>query len=160
MTIREAFLMMGFAEGDYEKILPLGLTYRQANKLIGNSIVVNVLQALFEAMSNEKLKLTVETHPLATKDVPAILTISEESRRLEEMMRIYAPDAPAMPMEAVLVLNTNSSLIQKLSHGEFGDLASTVALQIYSLALLSAKKLDANEMKALLDASLSILEKL
>jgi len=118
------------------------------------------VKALFEAMSNEKLKLTVETHPLATKDVPAILTISEESRRLEEMMRIYAPDAPAMPLEAVLVLNTNSSLIQKLSHGEFGDLASTVAHQIYSLALLSAKKLDADEMKALLDASLSILEKL
>ena len=58
LTIREAFLMMGFAEGDYEKILPLGLTYRQANKLIGNSIVVNVLQALFEAMfiSRRKVK--------------------------------------------------------------------------------------------------------
>lgn len=50
LTIREAFLLMGFSEEDYERILPLEFTYRQKNKLIGNSIVVPVLKAIFKAM--------------------------------------------------------------------------------------------------------------
>lgn len=50
LTIREAFLLMGFTEDDYERIVPLGFTYRQQNKLIGNSIVVPVLKAIFKAM--------------------------------------------------------------------------------------------------------------
>ena len=41
---------MGFSEEDYERILPLEFTYRQKNKLIGNSIVVPVLKAIFKAM--------------------------------------------------------------------------------------------------------------
>lgn len=49
-TIREAFLLMGFTEEEYEKTLHLEYSYRKMNKLIGNSIVVNVLMAIFEAM--------------------------------------------------------------------------------------------------------------
>lgn len=49
-TIREAFLMMGFTEEEYEKTLNLGYSYRKMNKLIGNSIVVDVLAAVFRAM--------------------------------------------------------------------------------------------------------------
>lgn len=49
-TIREAFLLMGFTEAEYEKTMSLGYTYRKMNKLIGNSIVVNVLTEIFRAM--------------------------------------------------------------------------------------------------------------
>lgn len=48
LTIREAFRLMGFTDEDYENAKKLGLSYRQMNKLIGNSIVVNVLEAIFE----------------------------------------------------------------------------------------------------------------
>lgn len=49
-TIREAFLLMGFTEEEYEKTKQLGFSYRKMNKLIGNSIVVNVLESIFRAM--------------------------------------------------------------------------------------------------------------
>lgn len=54
LTIREAFLLMGFTENEYEKTLRLDLSYRKMNKLIGNSIVVNVLQAIFEVLFKKK----------------------------------------------------------------------------------------------------------
>lgn len=54
LTIREAFLLMGFTEKEYERTLKLNLSYRKMNKLIGNSIVVNVLQAIFEVLFKEK----------------------------------------------------------------------------------------------------------
>lgn len=50
LTMREAFLLMGFTEEEYIKASSLNFSYRKLNKLIGNSIVVNVLQAIFEAM--------------------------------------------------------------------------------------------------------------
>ncbi len=54
LTIREAFLLMGFTEDEYERTLRLDLSYRKMNKLIGNSIVVNVLQAIFELLFKDK----------------------------------------------------------------------------------------------------------
>ena len=56
LTLREAFLMMGFSTDEYLKAASLGFSYRKLNKLIGNSIVVNVLVAIFEAMFEEKYK--------------------------------------------------------------------------------------------------------
>lgn len=53
-TIREAFLFMGFTEEEYIKTLRLGLSYRKMNKLIGNSIVVNVLTEIFTLLFKEK----------------------------------------------------------------------------------------------------------
>lgn len=53
-TIREAFLLMGFSEKDYEKTLSLGYSYRKMNKLIGNSIVVDVLAEIFNEMFSDK----------------------------------------------------------------------------------------------------------
>lgn len=53
-TIREAFLLMGFDEADYEKTLSLEFSYRKMNKLIGNSIVVNVLEEIFRVMFANK----------------------------------------------------------------------------------------------------------
>lgn len=50
LTIREAFLLMGFSEEDYEKTLICDLSYRKMNKLIGNSIVVNVLADIFKEL--------------------------------------------------------------------------------------------------------------
>lgn len=47
LTIREAFLLMGFSEEDYLKAKKLNFSYRRMNKLIGNSIVVNVLTEVF-----------------------------------------------------------------------------------------------------------------
>ncbi len=50
LTMREAFLFMGFDEEEYLRTLRLGLSYRKTNKLIGNSIVVNVLVEIFRLL--------------------------------------------------------------------------------------------------------------
>ncbi len=50
LTNREAFLLMGFKDGEYDKVHRLGLSFRKENKLIGNSIVVNVLKAIFKVI--------------------------------------------------------------------------------------------------------------
>ena len=56
LTLREAFLLMGFTTEEYLHAASLGFSYRKLNKLIGNSIVVNVLVAIFEAMFDKKYK--------------------------------------------------------------------------------------------------------
>ena len=53
-TIREAFLLMGFTEEEYERTEYLDYSYRKMNKLIGNSIVVDVLAEIFRAMFSDK----------------------------------------------------------------------------------------------------------
>ena len=54
-TIREAFLLMGFTEEEYERTLHLDYSYRKMNKLIGNSIVVDVLAEVFKTMFPERI---------------------------------------------------------------------------------------------------------
>ena len=56
LTLREAFLLMGFTKDEYLRAAGLGFSYRKLNKLIGNSIVVNVLVAIFEAMFEDEYK--------------------------------------------------------------------------------------------------------
>lgn len=53
-TIREAFLLMGFTEEEYERTEYLDFSYRKMNKLIGNAIVVDVLAEIFRAMFKEE----------------------------------------------------------------------------------------------------------
>lgn len=50
LTIREAFLLMGFTEDEYLRAKKLGFSYRKLNKLIGNSIVVNILTEIFRLL--------------------------------------------------------------------------------------------------------------
>lgn len=56
LTIREAFLLMGFTEEEYIRAKGLGLSYRKMNKLIGNSIVVNILTEIFRYLFAEKYR--------------------------------------------------------------------------------------------------------
>ncbi len=117
------------------------------------------LSALFEAFSSEQNKLTVRQEKLADASVPAILNISEETRRMQDMMKMYAPGM-AMPSEAVLILNTSSPLISRLEKGEFGEKTDAVAKHIYALATLAQRSLSAEEMKSFLSDSYKLLSEL
>ena len=123
------------------------------------------LKELFIKVSgNEKLNVIFE--PLKDSSVPALLNISEESRRLEEMMKLYSlaenGDAPAMPLDITLIINTESSIISKLSSlaSSASDEAEIYASYIYKLATLSHKRLSASEMTEFLNDSYKLLEKL
>ena len=113
--------------------------------------------ALFEGISAEGMTLTVVCEHLGDAAQPALLTVSEEDVRMREMMRLYAPDAPAAPVPARLVLNGDSEVVTRLLSGGFGEETSAVARRLLSLALLSHRPLSGEEMTAFLAESYRLL---
>lgn len=109
---------------------------------------------------NEKLKVNFSA--LKDESVPVLLTISEESRRMEEMMKMYSMSGMnmgmgAFPTEATLTVNTASPLIAKLGVME-GEKQEKTAAYLYGLALLSQRKLTADELKKLLADGYALLD--
>lgn len=127
----------------------------------GESTTDGELVALFrEAAGNEKLE--VKFNALKDEKIPALLTLSEESRRMEDMMKMYAGmgmDMGSFPTEYTLVLNTTSSLISRLSEIAKDDRAKArlMASEIYKLSVLSQRRMTADELRAFLSDSFSIL---
>ena len=120
------------------------------------------LEKLFrDAAGNEKL--TVKCEKLSDASIPAILSVSEESRRMEDMIKIYAVGGMNMgggfAAENSLVVNVNNPLIKKLAETD-SESSALLAKQVYSLAVLSQRRFDENEMKNFLASSYEVLEKL
>ncbi len=112
-----------------------------------------------DALGNDKLEVKFEV--LKDENVPALLILSEESRRMEDMMKMYAAMGMNMggdfPVEYTLVLNSGSSLIEKLAATEDTDKARLMASEIYRLALISQRHLTAEELKSFLCDSFKLL---
>ena len=96
-----------------------------------------------------------------------MLTVSEESRRMEEMMKLYALQGggdgmPSFPAEYALTVNTASPLTAKLTFlcGTDDPKAKRLATQIYRLCLLSQRRLTAEELKSFLAGSFELLGEL
>ena len=119
------------------------------------------LRALFVKISGND-NLSVKFDSLKDSSVPALLNVSEESRRMEEMMRFYGMAQGDMPTATVMVINTSSPLIAKLSESLADDKAKaeTIASYIYKVSLLSQKKFSAEEMQSFLADSFDILMKI
>lgn len=133
-----------------------------ALKADGEAYENEALSALFQKISGEE-KLTVTFETLKDASVPAILNISEQSRRMEDMMKMYRMSGGEgsdykFPLEATLVLNAGNALIRRL--GETPDSASAerTAKQIYTLALLSQRQLSAEELQRFLHDSYEMLD--
>ncbi len=122
------------------------------------------LTALFRSVSgNNELKVSYQV--LKDEKVPALLNLSEESRRMEDMMRMYRmqsgmEDAPefAMPADMTLIVNSKNSLIEKLAAVADKEEAKPVAKQIYMLALLSQRPFGAKELQDFLNDSYTFME--
>ncbi len=109
-----------------------------------------------EAIGNEKLK--IESCTLRAEDMPAVLTVSEESRRLQEMMRMYGTVSPDLfKTEETLVLNLASPVIQKISEKPLEDV-KLLCLQIYDMARLVQRPLDKDSLSAFIERSAKIME--
>lgn len=119
-----------------------------------------------EVSGNAELKVTFEK--LKDASVPVILNVSEQSRRMEEMMKLYSmaggkdTAVPMFPLDTTMVLNASSPLISHLAELTASDAekAKTVAKQLYYLSLISQRQLSAEEMKAFLSGSFDLLEKM
>jgi molecular chaperone HtpG len=136
-----------------------------ALKSEGENTENEALTALFREVSGND-KLTVRFEALKDAEIPAILNVSEESRRMEEMMRMYQMNGMggdfSYPVETSLVVNLDAPLIKKLTDlvTEDAEKSEAIANYIYKLALISQRKLTAEEMEKFLDDGFGILERL
>ncbi len=117
------------------------------------------LTELFDKLAKGD-KLTVKLDSFSDDSVPALLTVNEEMMRMNEMMKMYAPDMPAQPLELTLSLNRNNVIVKRLLDGSYGENAEKVAKHIYTLSLMSQRKLNAEEMKEFLSASYELMTKI
>ncbi len=124
----------------------------------GETAEIEAVSEVFKKIVPEETKITFEN--LIDESVPAILNVSEQSRRMEDMMKMYSAmgeDAPmAFPTEATLILNANNPLIKKLENAD-DEMKTRIAKHIYSLCLISQRGLSADELKNFLADSYEIL---
>ena len=120
------------------------------------------LESLFrKALNNEKLEVRVEN--LRDEKVSAMVTLSEESRRMEEMMKMYGMggmDASAFGGQQTLVLNAKHPLVQYIYSHQDGEKVTMFCKQLYDLAMISHKPLSPEEMTAFIARSNEIMMEL
>lgn len=123
------------------------------------------LEKLFkENLENDKLK--IEVQGLKTIDIPAIMLLSEHSRRMQEMNNMFGGmDMRSMfPEEQTLVLNRNNALIKSIlelnKDEERKEDVKLVCEHVYDLAVMSHKQLDAEAMSKFINRSNMILNRI
>jgi len=122
------------------------------------------LQTLFrEILGKEKLIVNVE--PLKTEGVSSVMLLSEQSRRMQEMSKMFAGGQMPQGMfeeELTLVLNRNHSLVSALlvvkDEKDHREQVELIARHLYDLAMLSHKPLEAEQMGKFIERSNKLLE--
>jgi len=121
--------------------------------------------ALIEAVRKylEQEELKVEVQALKTTEVPAVLLLSEESRRMQEMYKSYGQQFAGMSGmfrdEFTFVLNSSNTLVQKLGDAD-EETAKLITQHIYDMAMLSQRPLSPEQMTAFIARNNRLLEKL
>ena len=120
------------------------------------------LRDLFRrSLGKEKLEVKVEN--LKNSNVAAMVTLSEESRRMQDMMKMYnmyGMDPSMFGGEETLILNAGHPLVQALSGEEKPAEAELICRQLYDLAMISHKQLQPEEMTEFVKRTNEILLKL
>ncbi len=121
------------------------------------------LEKLFKkATGNDKL--SVKFAALGETDAPALISVSEDSRRLSDMMKAYRMGGSSgqdFPLEEVLTVNTNAPLIKKLSEKEKDkELSEKLAKHIYMSALILSRRLSPSETTEYINLNTELLGKL
>ncbi len=102
--------------------------------------------------------LAVEIKPLANEKVPVMLIEDEQTRRFNDMGRIYGRKEFTMPAKYNVVLNSRSATIQKLAAREKDERSLLLARQLYDLAELSRQPLEAEQMTEFIRRSMEIVD--
>lgn len=113
-----------------------------------------------KAVGNEGLEVKVEK--FKNKDLSSMLTVSEESRRMQDMMKMYAMGGMDMNMfgsaSETLVLNANNELVQYILDNKDSENVEVFAAQLYDLAKLSNAPLAPEAMTAFVARSNQIMK--
>ena len=120
------------------------------------------LVALFrKELGNENLEVKVEK--IKDESVAAMITLSEESRRMQDRMKMYGMagmDPSMFGTTGTLVLNANHPLVQYVQAHKDEENTGIFCKQLYDLAMLAHKPLSPEEMTAFVQRSNEIMLKL
>ena len=111
-----------------------------------------------KSLSKDKLEVKVEN--LKNESVSAMVMLSEESRRMQDMMKMYnmyGMDPNMFGGQETLVLNANHPLVQYLAKNQESEHAAMICQQLYDVAMLSHKPLSPEEMTKFVQRNNEIL---
>ncbi len=119
------------------------------------------LQTVFKkALNNDKLEIKVEK--LKNASISSMITLSEQSRRMQDMMKMYGMNGmdPSMfgTEGQTLVLNANNNLVQYIVSHKEAENVGIFCEQLYDLALLSHAPLNPDQMTKFIARSNEILD--
>ena len=118
----------------------------------------SLVEIFRKELGNEKLDVKVEK--LKDENVASMAVLSEENRRMQEMMKMYGMggmDASMFGSQVTLVLNANHPLVQFLVTNKDSENVSIICKQLYDLAMLAHKPLNPEEMTAFVKRSNDIM---
>ena len=111
-----------------------------------------------KALSNDKLDVKVEK--MKNESISSMITLSEDSRRMQEMMKMYGMYGMDPTMFAggeTLVLNANNNLVQYILNNPDSENVGIFCEQLYDLALISHKPLAPEAMTKFIARSNEIM---
>ena len=114
-----------------------------------------LVNSMHSAIGDEKI--AVRADALKNQDVPAVMLLSEQSRRMQDMARMYRMDLSTLPMEQTLVLNSSHPLLQRIAAMEEGEEKQMLCRQVYDLAMMSHRPLKSEEMAAFIKRTQQLL---
>ncbi len=107
-----------------------------------------VAKLMKKVLKKDAIKVKIEK--LKNKKISSMITLSEETRRMQDMMKMYA--MPGMDMGAfgkegeTLILNANHPLVQYVLDNQEGENVKMICEQLYDLALLQQAPLEPEAM--------------
>ena len=112
-----------------------------------------------KAIGNDKLNVKVEK--LKNEGLASMITVSEESRRMQDMMKMYSMyggGADMFPAEETLVLNANNGLVKYVLNNKDGEKTPMLCEQLYDLAKLAHGSLSPERMTKFIARSSEIMK--
>ena len=117
------------------------------------------ISALFKK-AVKKDNITVKVEKLKNKDISSMITVSEEARRMQDMMKMYAMNGMDMGMNKegeTLILNANNKLVEYVLEHQDGENVGLICEQLYDLALLQQAPLQPEAMTKFIARSNKIM---
>lgn len=119
----------------------------------------SLVEIFRKELNNDKLEVKVEK--LKDDNVAAMAVLSEQSRRMEEMMKVYSMgggmDAGMFGGQASLILNAGHPLVKFIVEHKDSENVPIICRQLYDLAMLAHKPLSPEEMTAFVQRSNEIM---
>ncbi len=121
--------------------------------------ITEKLAEIFKAATKVS-SLIVKVEKLKNADIASMITVTEQTRRMSEMMQMYGMDPSVTGLGAqgeTLILNVNNNLVQYVMENPEGENTEMICQQIYDLAKLANHPLKPEEMTAFVTRSNKIL---